>query len=136
LLSSFSWGKFGRDAEFTIAIYLKSCGWNVQISRGSRGPADIIATRGSNKWLIQVKSSRKIPSLKGHEVENLRKMAESADGLPVIATVQPKETVLAAPTQKAHEYTLPRSMKGRKQTESTDYGIFLYSLVDWKIMHP
>jgi Holliday junction resolvase len=136
LLSSFSWGKFGRDAEFTTAIYLKSCGWNVQLSRGSRGPADIIATRGSNKWLIQVKSSRKIPSLKGHEVENLRKMAESADGLPVIATVQPKETVLAAPTQKAHEYTLPRSMKGRKQTESTDYGIFLYSLVDWKIIDP
>jgi len=66
----------------------------------------------------------------------LRKMAERADGLPVIATVQPKETVLAAPTQKAHEYTLPRGMEGGKQTESADYGIFLYSLVNWKIMHP
>ena len=63
-------------------------------------------------------------------------MAESADGLPVIATVQPKATVLASPTQKAQEYTLPRSTEGGKQTESTVYGIFLYSLVNWKIMHP
>lgn len=133
MLSS-SWAKFGRDAEFTVAIYLKSCGWDVQLSRGSRGPADIIATRGSNKWLIQVKSSRKIPSLKGQEVEYLRKMAESADGLPVIATVQPKETVLAA--QRAQEHTLQRSTEGGKQTESTDYGIFLYSLVNWKIIQP
>jgi Holliday junction resolvase len=136
LLSRFSWSKFGRDAEFTVAIYLKSCGWNVQLSRGSRGPADIIATRGSTKWLIQVKSSRKIPRLKGQELEYLRKMAESADGLPIVATVQPKETILAAPTQKGHEYTLQRSTQGGKQSESTDYGIFLYSLVNWKIMHP
>jgi Holliday junction resolvase len=136
LLSRFSRSKFGRDAEFTVANYLKSCGWNIQISRGSRGPADIIATRASTKWLIQVKSSRKIPSLKGQELENLIKMAQCADGLPVIATVQPKETVLAEPTQMAHEFPIPRSMNGGKQSESTDYGIFLYSLVNWKIMRP
>jgi len=136
LLSCFSWSKFGRDAEFAVAIYLESCGWNVQLSRGSRGPADIIATRGLTKWLIQVKSSRKLPSLKGQELKYLRIMAESAAGVPVIAMVQAKETVLVASTPNAHEQILPRGKVGGKQNESTDYGIILYSLVDWKLMHP
>ncbi|HYT44429.1 MAG TPA: hypothetical protein VEP90_19020, partial [Methylomirabilota bacterium] len=60
----------------------------------------------------------------------------SADGLPVIATVQAKETVLLASTLNAHEQILPRGKEEGKQSESTDYGIFLYSLVDWKLMHP
>ena len=54
LLSCYSWSKFGREAEFVVAIYLRSCGWDVQLSRGSRGPADLIATQGSTKWLIVV----------------------------------------------------------------------------------
>jgi Holliday junction resolvase len=136
LLSRCSWSRFGRDGEFVVAIYLNSCGWNVQLSRGSRGPADIIATRGLTKWLIQVKSSRKLPSLKGQELKYLRIMAESADGLPVIATVQAKETVLVASTPNTREQILPRGEVRGKQNESTDYGIYLYSLVDWKLMHP
>jgi len=136
LLSCYSWSKFGRDAEFAVAIYLESCGWNVQLSRESRGPADIIAIRDSTKWLIQVKSSRKIPNLKGHEIKYLRKMAESAYGLPVIATVQAKETVLVASPPSAHEQILTRGIDGGKQNESIDYGIFLYSLEDWKQIHP
>ena len=63
-------------------------------------------------------------------------MAESAAGVPVIATVQAKETVLVASTPNAHEQILTRGKVGGKQNESTDYGIFLYSLVDWKLIHP
>ena len=63
-------------------------------------------------------------------------MAESAAGVPVIAMVQAKETVLVASTPNAHEQILPRGKVGGKQNESTDYGIILYSLVDWKLMHP
>jgi len=126
LLSCYSWSKFGRDAEFLVAIYLKSCGWDVQLSRGSRGPADLIATQGSNKWLIQVKSSSKIPRLKGQELKQLRKMAKSMDGHPVIATVQHKTT----------SSIKERTITDRSNIESATYGIFIYSLVDWKIIYP
>jgi Holliday junction resolvase len=141
LLSCCSWSKFGRDGEFVVAIYLNSCGWNVQLSRGSRGPADIIATRRSTKWLIQVKSSRKIPSLKGQELNRLREMAKSAGGLPIVATVQPKETAIAISTEEArdvdsNEYTIQIGNDAGRRSESTAYGIFLYSLVDWKIVYP
>jgi Holliday junction resolvase len=141
LLSCCSWSKFGRDGEFVVAIYLNSCGWKVQLSRGSRGPADIIATRSSTKWLIQVKSSRKIPSLKGQEVNRLREMAKSTDGLPIIATVQPKETANAVSTEEVgrvdpNEYTMQIGKDVGRRSESTTYGIFLYSLVDWKIVYP
>jgi Holliday junction resolvase len=126
LLSCYSWSKFGREAEFLVAIYLKSCGWDVQLSRGSRGPADLIATQGSNKWLIQVKSSSNIPRLKGQELKQLRKMAKSVDGHPVIATVQ----------HKTPSSIKERIITDRSNTESTTYGIFIYSLVDWKIIYP
>ena len=53
----YSFSKFGRDAEFVIANYLKLRGWNVNVSKGSRGPADLIATKELTMWLIQVKSS-------------------------------------------------------------------------------
>ena len=129
MLSHYSWTKFGREAEFVVAIYLRSCGWDVQLSRGSRGPADLIAIQGSTKWLIQVKSSSKIPRLKGHELKQLRKMAESADGHPVIATVQHKKTILAPSIKEGIV------MEGR-ESESSHYGIFIYSLIDWKIMYP
>jgi Holliday junction resolvase len=141
LLSCCSWSKFGRDGEFVVAIYLNSCGWNVQLSRGSRGPADIIATRRSTKWLIQVKSSRKIPILKGQELNRLREMAKSADGLPIVATVQPKETAIAVSTEEArgvdsNEYSIQIGNDAGRRSESTAYGIFLYSLVDWRIVYP
>jgi Holliday junction resolvase len=126
LLSCYSWSKFGREAEFLVAIYLKSCGWDVQLSRGSRGPADLIATQGSNKWLIQVKSSSNIPRFKGQELKQLRKMAKSVDGHPVIATVQ----------HKTPSSIKERIITDRSNTESTTYGIFIYSLVDWKIIYP
>lgn len=99
------------------------------MSRESKGPADLIATQGSTKWLIQVKSSGKIPRLKGRELKQLRKMAESANGHPVIATVQHK-TILASSSTKKIIVT-----EG-SETKSAAYGISIYSLVDWKIMYP
>ena len=75
-------------------LYLKLKGWNIKLSKGSRGPADIIATRDFKKWLIQVKSSSLIPRLKGSEVKRLRKMAQRDKGQAVIATLQPIETTI------------------------------------------
>lgn len=83
-----SWSKFGREAEYVVALYLKSMGWDVALSPASRGPADIVATCNSSKWFIQVKASSGIPRLKGCEVKRLIELAESG-GLPVVSTFQP-----------------------------------------------
>jgi Holliday junction resolvase len=121
--------KFGRYAELVVGIYLQHYGWNVWLSAGSRGPADIIATRSSRKWLIQVKSSNKIPVLKGREVNQLKDMAKSADGLPVVATLQPKEAVIETLRQKD-------KVNSSEPFTLSNYGIFLYSLLDWKRVCP
>jgi Holliday junction resolvase len=50
---------YGYEAEVSIALYLKSCGAEVQLTNGSRGPYDILAQWGKRKcWVIQVKASR------------------------------------------------------------------------------
>ena len=85
----YSWSKFGREAEYVVALYLKSSGWNVALSGGSRGPADIVASCSNTQWFIQVKSSAGVPQLRGYEIKRLKEMAASKGGLPVISTVQP-----------------------------------------------
>jgi Holliday junction resolvase len=136
LVSCYSWSRFGREAEFVVAIYLQSCGWDVQLSRGSRGPADLIAIQGSDKWLIQVKSSSNIPSLKGQELKQLRKMAKSVNGHPVIATVQHKDTVMSKGSVDSSRGVALRGIARREEADLASYGIFLYSLLDWEIMYP
>jgi Holliday junction resolvase len=136
LVSCYSWSRFGREAEFVVAIYLQSCGWDVQLSRGSRGPADLIAIQGSDKWLIQVKSSSNIPSLKGQELKQLRKKAKSVNGHPVIATVQHKDTVMSKGSVDSSRGVALRGIARREEADLASYGIFLYSLLDWEIMYP
>ena len=88
-LTLHSWSKFGREAEYVVALYLKSLGWNVALSRGSRGPADIIATCSNSYWFIQVKSSAGVPRIRGYEIKRLKEIAACKGGLPVICTLQP-----------------------------------------------
>jgi hypothetical protein len=88
--SKYSWSKFGREAEYVVALYLKSMGWDdVRLSKCSRGPADITATCKSAKWFIQVKASGGVPRLKSYEVNRLMEFAASKNGLPVVSTYQP-----------------------------------------------
>jgi Holliday junction resolvase len=132
---TYSWSKFGREAEFVVALYLRSRGWNIELSKGSRGPADIIATnRNYTKWMIQVKSSTGITHLKGYEVKRLKEAAEKNDGLAVIATLQPTEIVLPL---SAYENRSKTDIKGdecyRNNTVCLgNYTIVFYSLNDWK----
>jgi Holliday junction resolvase len=72
-----------------VALYLKSLGWKVALSRGSRGPADIIATYGNTYWFIQVKSSAGVPRIRGYEIKRLKEIAACKGGLPVVSTLQP-----------------------------------------------
>jgi Holliday junction resolvase len=129
-ISSYSWSKFGREAEFIITIYLKLRGWNIQLSKGSRGPADIIATHNSTIWFIQVKSSNALPKLKGYEVKRLKEIANISGGLAVIAIVRPayrenlNNSLLLEGDEKLYEVNLGR------------YSIFFYSLDSWKAIMP
>jgi len=84
-LTLYSWSKFGREAEYIVALYLKSIGWDVRLSPANRDPADIVANCDSSKWFIQVKAS----SGKGYEVKRLMELAKSKSGLPVVSTFQP-----------------------------------------------
>jgi Holliday junction resolvase len=131
----YSWSKFGREAEFVVVIYLKLKGWNVQLSKGSRGPADIIATRDFNKWLIQVKSSNLIPRLKGSEVKRLRKMAQRDRGHAVIATLQPIETVIGT-SMTDEQNILGLYTKDTAILQFGNYAMSFYSLIDWKRLRP
>jgi len=92
-MKSYSIGTFGREAEYIVALYLRFVGWQVRLSKNSRGPADIIAVFNSKnnqkKWLIQVKSSRKIPRIKGYEIVRLTAAATIAGGDPIVATLHP-----------------------------------------------
>jgi hypothetical protein len=61
-------------------------------------------------------------------------MAKSAGGLPIVATVQPKEMAIVVSTEEARG--VDSNDDAGRRGESTPYGIFLYSLVDWKIVYP
>jgi Holliday junction resolvase len=113
-LALYSWSKFGREAEYVVALYLRSLGWNVSLSRGSRGPADIIATSGNAYWFIQVKSSAGIPRIKSHEIKRLKEMAAYKGGLPVISTFQPF----------------------RSGFNTGNYSILFYTLDNWQTVNP
>ena len=131
----YSWSKFGREAEFIVVLYLKLKGWNIQLSKGSRGPADIIATRDFKKWLIQVKSSTLIPRLKGSEVKRLRKMAQRDRGDAVIATLQPIETaIIRSMTEEQNAPGL--YTKDPQVLQFGNYAMSFYSLIDWKRLKP
>ena len=131
IATSYSWSKFGREAEFVIAIYLKHRGWDIQLSKGSRGPADLIAKRNSTIWLIQVKSSTTLPKLKGYEVRGLKDMANISGGLAVIAILRPSYG------ENLKDNSL--SMKKDERICEIDlgrYSIFFYSLDSWKPITP
>jgi hypothetical protein len=86
----YSWSKFGREAEYVVALYLKSSGWSyVSLSPGSRGPADITASHRDSKWFIQVKASSGLPRLRSREVSRLKEFANERKGLAVLSTLQP-----------------------------------------------
>ena len=129
-ISSYSWRKFGREAEFIITIYLKLRGWDIELSKGSRGPADIIATRNSTIWFIQVKSSTTLPRLKGYEVKRLKELADISGGLAVIAILRPaykenlNNSLPLEGNENLYEFNLGR------------YSIFFYSLDNWKAITP
>lgn len=113
------------------------------MSKGSRGPADIIATnRDYTKWLIQVKSSTGMANLKGYEVKRLKEASKVKGGLAVIAILQPTETALSSSTISHLNYSIPMIETGWGGDCTKDviylgnYIIIFYSLSDWNRIIP
>ena len=50
---------YGRRKERQVARHLQRRGYSTIISSGSRGASDIRAKKGSQKWVVQVKATRK-----------------------------------------------------------------------------
>lgn len=85
-----SYSRFGREAEYATGSILNNYGWAVFFSKGSRGPADIVASRDNTLLLIQVKSSTKIPKIRGAEIHNLIQMSEKiSNSYPLLSLVHP-----------------------------------------------
>jgi hypothetical protein len=135
--------KFGREAEFVVALFLRLRGWNIKFSKGSRGPADIIATyKKHTKWLIQVKSSTGLAHLKGYDVKRLRKECQINGGLAVIAILQPADTLLSLSTLGQpcnHQSVLDIVRDDSYQRDVINLGnyvIAFFSLDNWRTIMP
>lgn len=80
----------GRDAELKIARSLRARGARVEVSKGSKGAADLKATFPTGrKWNIQVKSTGKgaPASVSTKNLGRLKQSATKSGATPVIAKV-------------------------------------------------
>jgi hypothetical protein len=143
----YSPSQFGRDAEFIIALYLISKGWQVKLSKGSRGPADIKAKKDLILLYIQIKASSKLPRIKGSDITKLKSISHLEGALPVVATLQPffqlsKQnegkiitTTIATTTTTISTCTksaIKKSIKEKKEEEKKiEFKIYFYNLSDW-----
>jgi len=85
--------KYGRGKEQKVAQSLRSKGAKVEVSKGSKGAADLIAKFPSGtKWDVQVKATRSgtAASASVKDVGRLKQMATKSKSTPVVAKVSPK----------------------------------------------
>jgi Holliday junction resolvase len=73
----------GGYYEQLCADYLRSEGYFCWQSRGSRGPADVIALKPRQVLLVQVKGGRK--TMPGGDWNTLLTLAQEAGAVPVVA---------------------------------------------------
>ena len=133
---SYSPSQFGRDAEFIIALYLISKGWQVKLSKGSRGPADLMAKKDLILLYMQIKASSKLPRIKGSNISKLKNKSHLEGALPVIATLQPffqlsnhnEETITTTSTAATSEIKKSINQKEEKKIE---FKVYFYNLYDW-----
>ena len=85
--------KYGRDKEQKVAQSLRNRGAKVDVSKGSKGAADLEAKFSTGtKWKVQVKSTRgnKVTQPTPKDVGRLKSGATKSRATPVIAEVTPK----------------------------------------------
>ena len=120
-----------------MALYLRLIGWQVRLSKNSRGPADVIALLDSDKkqrkWLIQVKSSRKIPRIKGHEILRLIASASIAGGDPIVATLHP---IIGNETDQLINLSKTVIHDSKLATSDRRFAVTFFHLPYWNIIRP
>jgi Holliday junction resolvase len=76
--------------EYVVGLYLKSKNWNIYFSKGSRGPSDVIAIKNNKFFLIQIKSTTRIPKIRGYEIVNLVNLSKKIkNSFPILCLVTP-----------------------------------------------
>ena len=125
---TYSPSQFGRDAEFIIALYLLSKGWEVKLSKGSKGPADLMAKKDLMLLYIQIKASSKSPRIKGSAISKLKSKSFMDGALPVVATLQPMFPLLDHDEKILNNDSITLSVKKKDKME---FKIYFYDLSDW-----
>ena len=125
---TYSPSQFGRDAEFIIALYLLSKGWEVKLSKGSKGPADLMAKKDLMLLYIQIKASSKLPRIKGSAISKLKSKSFMDGALPVVATLQPMFPLLDHDEKILNNDSITLSVKKKDKME---FKIYFYNLSDW-----
>jgi len=129
---SYSPSQFGKDAEFIIALYLLSKGWEIKLSKGSRGPADLMAKKDLILLYIQIKASSKLPRIKGAAITKLKSKSINEGALPVVATLQPIFPIMNSVRNITNNDTINLS---NKKKEKVNFKIYFYDLSDWSQMN-
>ena len=129
---SYSPSQFGKDAEFIIALYLLSKGWEIKLSKGSRGPADLMAKKDLILLYIQIKASSKLPRIKGAAITKLKSKSINEGALPVVATLQPIFPIMNSVRNITNNDTTNLS---NKKKEKVNFKIYFYDLSDWTHMN-
>ncbi len=114
------------------------------MSKGSRGPADLMAKKDLILLYIQIKASSKIPRIKGSNITKLKSKSHLEGAVPVIATLQPF-LHLSNPNNKAitiANTTTPTTTNNNvnssikqslieKEDKKIEFKIYFYNLHDW-----
>lgn len=129
---SYSPSQFGKDAEFIIALYLISKGWEVKLSKGSRGPADLMAKKDLILLYIQIKASSKLPRIKGSTITKLKNKSITDGAVPVVATLQPIFPCVNSVKNIINTDTINLSIKKK---DKMNFNIYFYDLLDWSNMN-
>lgn len=147
---SYSPSQFGRDAEYIIALHLISKGWQVKLSKGSRGPADIKAKKDLILLYIQIKASSKLPRIKSSDIIKLKSKSDLEGALPVVATLQPffqlskhnegkiittttatTSTTISTPTKSSIKKSIKEKKEEEEEEKKIEFKIYFYNLSDW-----
>lgn len=128
----YSPSQFGKDAEFIIALYLLSKGWEVKLSRGSRGPADLMAKKDLILLYIQIKASSKLPRIKGSTITKLKSKSITDGAVPVVATLQPIFPIVNSVKNIINNDTINLYIKKK---DKMNFKIYFYDLSDWSNMN-
>lgn len=127
----------------------------MKLSKGSRGPADLMAKKDLILLYIQIKASSKLPRIKGSNITKLKTKSQLEGALPVVATLQPffqfsnqnKKTIAIMTNMKTttkiittNGYNAKKLTNNSIDTEEgkeeearrkIEFKIYFYNLHDW-----